>query len=331
MTPEYIEKTGADNPFDGIDVDLYSTPSLSDLDGDGDLDLVSGEEDGIFNYFEAFTPNSAPTAQDDSFTTEEDISLVISASDLLSNDSDPDNDPLSVSAIDDTNTTGIVTDNGDGTFSYDPNGQFDSLNTGESASDSFSYTIDDGNGETATATVTITIDGADEAVNLRGTSRNDVLTGGGGDDSLDGGSRNDVLTGNSGNDTLDGGSGNDSLDGGSGDDSLDGGSGKDSLTGGSGNDSLDGGSSQDTLDGGLGNDTLEGGNGSDTFVLASGSGTDTIVDFGNRGNDVIGLTGGIGFNDLTFNASDIIFNGETLATLTGIDTTNLSQSDFVTI
>ena len=45
------------------------------------------------------------------------------------------------------------------TFDYDPNGQFDTLAIGQTATDSFSYTIRDPSGATDVATVTITIDG----------------------------------------------------------------------------------------------------------------------------------------------------------------------------
>ena len=44
------------NPFDGIDLGSYSAPSFVDLDGDGDLDLVSGERDGALFSFENTTP-----------------------------------------------------------------------------------------------------------------------------------------------------------------------------------------------------------------------------------------------------------------------------------
>ena len=61
------------------------------------------------------------------------------------------------------NPGALLTVNNDGTFDYDPNGKFESLGVGESTTDSFTYTIDDGSGATDTATATITIDGVNDA------------------------------------------------------------------------------------------------------------------------------------------------------------------------
>ncbi|OZH54849.1 hypothetical protein AFK68_08240, partial [Hydrocoleum sp. CS-953] len=68
----------------------------------------------------------------------------------------------------------------------------------------------------------------------------------------------------------------------------------------------------------------------DVFVLAAGNGTDTITDF--QTPDEIGLSGGIGFSDLSFSGNNIILtsSSEVLATLTGVDTTTLTSSDFTT-
>ena len=66
-------------------------------------------------------------------------------------------------SVDATSTTGLVTDNGDGTFGYDPNGAFESLAVGETATDTFTYTVTDNNGASTTNTVTITIIGTNDA------------------------------------------------------------------------------------------------------------------------------------------------------------------------
>ena len=46
------ELTGAANPLDAFDVGALSAPAFADLDGDADLDAVSGEDFGAFAYFE---------------------------------------------------------------------------------------------------------------------------------------------------------------------------------------------------------------------------------------------------------------------------------------
>ena len=67
-----------------------------------------------------------------------------------------------------SSTTGNVTDNGNGTFEYDPNGQFEALNAGAQTTDSFSYTVQDVNGASDTATMTITINGINDPATIGG-------------------------------------------------------------------------------------------------------------------------------------------------------------------
>ncbi len=56
-----------------------------------------------------------------------------------------------------------VTAESDGSFTYDPTGSFDELAPGESAQDSFTYTVADTGGLTSEATAFITIDGINDA------------------------------------------------------------------------------------------------------------------------------------------------------------------------
>ncbi len=79
--------------------------------------------------------NDQPQANDDQATTNEDTPVVID--NLLSNDTDVDNDSLTITAFSQT-ANGQLEQQADSSFAYTPNLNF----YGE---DSFTYTISDGN------------------------------------------------------------------------------------------------------------------------------------------------------------------------------------------
>ena len=66
-------------------------------------------------------------------------------------------------AVDTAGTLGSVTNNNNGTFSYNPNGAFENLAVGETATDTFTYSVTDSSGSTRTATATVTITGQNDA------------------------------------------------------------------------------------------------------------------------------------------------------------------------
>lgn len=174
--------------------------------------------------------------------------------------------------------------------------------------------------------------GGEAGETLLGFSGNDTIAGGLGNDDILGESGDDVLRGDFNQRQSVAEGGNDRILGGPGNDRIGGKAGDDLLFGGEGNDQIWGDHGDDIIYGGLGDDTIHGddGNrfsGTDTFVLATGEGTDTIVDF-ELGIDLIGLANGLTFNDLSFSENQIIVGEQTLAILS-VDTSNLSESDFL--
>ncbi len=81
------------------------------------------------------------------------------------NDTDVKGYALAVTAVNNTGTKGLATLNATSTGGvfYSPGTAFAYLSVGETATDSFTYTISDGHGGTATATDTITITGVNQA------------------------------------------------------------------------------------------------------------------------------------------------------------------------
>ncbi|MDY7008164.1 MAG: hypothetical protein SWX82_30600 [Cyanobacteriota bacterium] len=133
------------------------------------------------------------------------------------------------------------------------------------------------------------------------------------DDDLTGTSANNLTYGNRSNDLIQGLDGNDLLYGGKGDDTVDGGIG------------------DDIISGQIGNDILTGGAGGDMFEFRFGDGDDVIVDF-EDGIDIIGLKGGLTFEQLTISqiGNDTRISGDQLSiTLQGVEQSVISIDDFI--
>ena len=102
----------------------------------------------VTTYVVSAPANQTPVAVDDSANTSEDTAVVIP---VLGNDSDPDGDPLSITAVVESGN-GTCVDNGDGSLTYTPNSGF-------VGTDLFTYTVSDGKGGSATAAVTVDVGG----------------------------------------------------------------------------------------------------------------------------------------------------------------------------
>uniref|UniRef100_UPI0035CA46D5 cadherin-like domain-containing protein n=1 Tax=uncultured Nostoc sp. TaxID=340711 RepID=UPI0035CA46D5 len=379
--------------INGIDTVNFLGSSVSnagDFNGDGSDDLIIGASNQI-----PYAPENGESYVIYGFatiaSTQEDTAVNILASTILRRYTDVEGDTLSISDFKNpANGTLTFNDNGtlgnttDDYFIYTPNANYN-------GTDSFSYTVTDGNGGTIDGTfklnvkpvndaplavndtvtaakntavsiqantllandtdidnTNLSITGVSAATNGTAVLKNNGTPSNSADDfivfsptcgfsgaasfnytisdrQLTSTAKVTIQVG----DRLFGGNSNDVLHGTPGNDYLNGSNGKDQLYGGNGKDTLNGGNGNDLLCGGLGSDILSGGNGKDKFVFAAGEGTDIITDFC-KCNDLIGLSSGLTFNQLSFAGNNIIVTAtnEILATLTGISTTTLTVSNF---
>ncbi|MGH1368032.1 MAG: ExeM/NucH family extracellular endonuclease [Maritimibacter sp.] len=125
-------------------------------------------------YFEAddFTlfmngENNAVLAGDDALATSENGVLTVAAATLLANDREFDGEEMVLLDGVVTSSAGASVTIMNGEVTYVPGALFDALSEGETATDSFTYVVDDGQGGTDIATVTVTITGENDAPVVR--------------------------------------------------------------------------------------------------------------------------------------------------------------------
>lgn len=99
--------------------------------------------------------NDAPTANDDTYSMNEDAQLTVGGLGVRANDKDVDGDSLTVALVSDV-SHGTLSLSSNGTFTYTPD-------TNYSGTDSFTYEVNDGTVDSNTATVTITISAVNDA------------------------------------------------------------------------------------------------------------------------------------------------------------------------
>ena len=117
-----------------------------------DSGLESGFSNELCVMLTGTPPNNTPTALADSANTSEDMVVNI---DVLSNDDDVDGDALTVDSVTQPGNGSVVI-NADETVAYTPAGNFN-------GSDSFDYTVSDGQGGTDTASVTVGVTAVNDA------------------------------------------------------------------------------------------------------------------------------------------------------------------------
>lgn len=146
-------------------IDKGSSLKAPSTDRDGNARPSGLSADiGVYEYQGSLAVNHAPTAVLDAATVSEDGSVVIN---VLANDLDIDlGDALTLASLNTAGLKGVATITADGKISYSAGAAFQNLAAGQTANESFTYTIKDKKGAIATASVTVAILGVNDAPTL---------------------------------------------------------------------------------------------------------------------------------------------------------------------
>jgi large repetitive protein len=109
--------------------------------------------------------NSPPTAEDDSYSTNEDTALTEGARGVLGNDSDSDSGDTLTAKLVSGPSHGTLALEADGSFTYTPA-------TDYNGPDSFTYKANDGTVDSNTSTVSITVNAVNDAPTTKAQCKN---------------------------------------------------------------------------------------------------------------------------------------------------------------
>ncbi|MCG9661591.1 tandem-95 repeat protein [Vibrio mediterranei] len=152
LTVESVNYEGADGVFTDNGDGTYTFAPNENFNGNVDLtyDVSDGTDTVSANIDVQVVPiNDVPVAGATSYSVDEDGSITISDAQLLANSSDVEGD-VEVDSVTYTGTDGVFTDNGDGTYTFSPNENFN-------GDVSLNVTVVDEDGATADTTAGIDV------------------------------------------------------------------------------------------------------------------------------------------------------------------------------
>jgi large repetitive protein len=188
LTVNGIAYSGAVQAGGTFSINVVGADVLADADRTIDASVTTTDLAGNSSTATAtrtYSVNNAPVAVADTANVSEDAANVSgdATPGTPGQDSDADGDALSVTGVAAgalpsasgnvgsgvAGTYGTLTLAASGNWTYVPNANAQTLGAGQSGSDVFTYTIDDGRGGSASATLTVSVQGSDDPTTITGT------------------------------------------------------------------------------------------------------------------------------------------------------------------